>query len=93
MNALKDASELGLSVGTVLDVGVAYRTFTLKCQEVFPQEKYILIERIKEYSCIIRRTEISIKESPLWQKLREARKNAPIPKSPSRFNPLSSIRL
>ena len=49
VDALKHARDLGLSPATIIDVGAAYGTFTLKCYDIFPQSRYILIEPLKEY--------------------------------------------
>jgi len=47
--ALIHARHLGFFPATVIDVGAAYGTFTLKCHRIFPKARYILIEPLKEY--------------------------------------------
>jgi len=46
---LRQCKDIGLSPQTVIDVGAAYGSFTLQCQKVFPDAKYILVEPLEEY--------------------------------------------
>ncbi len=49
IEVLGQAKNIGLSPNTVIDVGAAYGEFTLKCETVFPDAKYILIEPLEEF--------------------------------------------
>ena len=49
MTFLSNLHCLGLLPATVLDVGAAYGTFTLKCHNIFPKSRYLLIEPLQEY--------------------------------------------
>ena len=46
---LWQAKSVGLLPNTVIDVGAGYGEFTSKCQTVFPDAKYILIEPLEEF--------------------------------------------
>ena len=49
IGVLQQVRNVGLSPNTVVDVGAAYGKFTLECQTVFPDSKYLLIEPLREY--------------------------------------------
>ncbi len=63
VEALIHARRLGLSPATVVDVGAAHGTFTLKCDRIFPKARYILMEPLREYKTHLERVTQTIPRS------------------------------
>lgn len=61
--ALIHARLVGLMPATVIDVGAAYGTFTLRCHRIFPKARYILIEPLQEYGPHLERVTKTIPKS------------------------------
>ena len=47
--ALRQAKSIGLVAKSVIDVGAAFGDFALRCHDVFPDARYILVEPLEEY--------------------------------------------
>jgi len=46
---LEQARRVGLTPGTVIDVGAAFGIFSRECHKIFPDAHYVLVEPIEEY--------------------------------------------
>ena len=55
VGALRQARGAGLTIQSVTDVGAAFGEFALRCHDVFPDAKYILVEPLEEYKPFLSR--------------------------------------